>query len=112
VLDSDQIGRRVTRKKSRLRNYGYLGEVNFWRDFLSKGSPRIVLNFGDQSAAIGTTFLGFGVSWPGVPGDEEPFKNQTYADDLFTRSDFARAIDGARIDWDSENGNTEAPDQA
>ena len=30
----------------------YLGEVNFWRDYLSGGNPKVVMNFGDQSAVI------------------------------------------------------------
>lgn len=107
VLPSDQIGRRVTRKKSRMRNYKYLSEVNFWRDYLSNGSPRIVLNFGDQSAVIGTEFLPFDVSWPGVPGDDMAFKNLSYAEDLFTTSELAAAVDGTPYQWDSDDAEPE-----
>ena len=107
VLPSEQIGRRVTRKKSRMRNYKYLSEVNFWRDYLSNGSPRIVLNFGDQSAVIGTEFLAFDVSWPGVPGDDMEFKNQTYADDLFSTSELAAAVDGTPYKWESDDAASE-----
>lgn len=103
VLPSDQIGRRVTRKKSRMRNYKYLAEVNFWRDYLSNGSPRIVLNFGDQSAVIGTEFLAFDVSWPGVPGDDMQFKNLTYPEDLFSTSELSAVVDGTPYKWESEN---------
>lgn len=109
VLASDQIGRRVTSKKSRMRNYAYLGEVNFWRDYLSNGGPRIVLNFGDQSAVIGTEFLAFDVSWPGVPDDDMPFKNQAYAEDLFTSSELAVAVDGLSINWESKDGDSKEP---
>lgn len=107
VLPSDQIGRRVTSKKSRMRNYKYLAEVNFWRDYLSNGSPHIVLNFGDQSAVIGTEFLAFDVSWPGVPGDDMAFKNLTYAEDLFSKSEMATAVDGTPYEWESENAEPE-----
>ena len=107
VLSSDQIGRRVTSKKAKMRNYDYLREVNFWRDFLSNCSPRIVLNFGDQSAVIGTEFLAFDVSWPGVPDDDEPFKNQTYAEDLFTKRQLDSAVEGVAIEWESHDGDTE-----
>jgi hypothetical protein len=107
VLPSEQIGRRVTRKKSRMRNYVYLAEVNFWRDYLSNGSPRIVLNFGDQSAVIGTEFLAFDVSWPGVPDDDMAFKNRSYAEDLFTRSEFNSAVGGESMRWESTNDNSE-----
>jgi hypothetical protein len=107
VLDLDQIGRRVTSKKSRMRNYKYLGEVNFWRDYLSNGSPHIVLNFGDQSAVIGSEFLPFDVSWPGVPGDHENFKNLTYPEDLFSTSVLNAAMEGTPYQWDSDNAESE-----
>lgn len=108
VLPSDQIGRRVTRKKSRMHNYVYLREVNFWRDYLSNGGPRVVLNFGDQSAVIGTDFLTFDIPWPGIPGDDMPFKNKSYSDDLFTRSELDAAVDGVPFDWEDNNGNSTA----
>jgi hypothetical protein len=107
VLDSDQIGRRVTSKKSRMRNYKYLGEVNFWRDYLSNGSPRIVLNFGDQSAVIGTEFLPFDVAWPGVPGDDMEFKNLTYAEDLFSTSELNAAVEGTPYQWKADHAESE-----
>src|SRR5207302_830702 len=66
-LPAKQIGRRVTSKKARMWNDVYLGEVNFWRDYLSGGNPKVVLNFGDQSAVIDTEMLAFGVDWPGIP---------------------------------------------
>ena len=39
-IDSEYIGRRVTRRKSRMFNYDLLGEVQFWRDFLRHGAAR------------------------------------------------------------------------
>jgi len=86
-IDAKHIGRRVTRKKSRLFNYDLLGEVQFWRDFLSKSSPRIVFPFGgDGQSLIISTSLGSGqVRWPGIPAEhDKPFKNVEYVDDLFT----------------------------
>jgi hypothetical protein len=107
-LPPEQIGRRVASKKARMWNDIYLSEVNFWRDFLSGGSPRITLNFGDQVAIMDTTFLTFEVDWPGIPGDDKPFKNQTYDDDLFSNADFENAIAGTTLDWDEEeDGDTE-----
>jgi hypothetical protein len=106
VLPPDQIGRRVTSKKSRMRNNKYLSEVNFWRDFLSNGSPRIVLNFGDQSAVIGTELLAFDVSWPGVPGDDMEFKNLTYPEDLFSTSELAAAVEGTPYEWKTDDAET------
>lgn len=108
-LPPKQIGRRVTSVKSKMRNLNYLTEVNFWRDFLSNGSPRIVLNFGDQSAVISTEFLSFGIEWPGVPDDQEPFKNVSYQDNLFTKAEFDHARDGKPMTTDEdEDEDTES----
>jgi hypothetical protein len=52
---------------------------------------------------IGTQFLSFGVNWPGIPGDDEPFKNQAYADDLFTLGDLAQAVEGETLDWEDDD---------
>ena len=95
-LPPKQIGRRVTSKKARMWNDIYLGEVNFWRDFLSGGNPKVVLNFGDQSAVIDTEMLAFGVDWPGIPGDNKPFTNTTYDMDLFSRLRVRRRPGGRR----------------
>jgi hypothetical protein len=85
-----------------MRNLNYLTEVNFWRDFLSQGTPRFVLNFGDQSAIINAEFLSFGIEWPGVPDDDEPFKNVSYQDDLFTKVEFDHARDGEPLAWEAD----------
>ena len=110
-LPPKQIGRRVTSKKARMYNDLYLGEVNFWRDYLSNGSARFVLNFGDQSAIVDTQVIPFTMNWPGIPGDDKPFKNQVYEDDLFTHSDLASAVDGETLDWEeADNGDPEEDD--
>jgi len=60
--------------------------VNFWRDFLSDGEPRIILRFGKASGIIiPTTLLSSNVQWPGIPEEfAKPFTNIEYEDDLFT----------------------------
>lgn len=102
-LPPEKIGRKVTRLKANMFNDKYLSEVNFWRDFLSRGSPRFVLDFGSQSLAISTEFLAFGVSWPGIPGDEIAFRNQFYEEDLFTLATLGSFKRGEEdLDWDDE----------
>jgi hypothetical protein len=103
-LDPDQIGRRVTSLKAKMYNDIYLKEVNFWRDFLSAGQPRIYFNYGDQNAVIDARFLNVDVSWPGIQGDEKPFKNQVAEEDLFTLADLFEAVSG------DENLEDEAED--
>jgi len=106
-LPPKQIGRRVTSKKARMWNDIYLSEVNFWRDYLSGGNPKIVMNFGDQSAVIDTKLLTFDVEWPGIPGDTKPFNNTTYEMDLFSASDYADALAGDELEWESDNAESE-----
>lgn len=100
-LPPEKIGRKVTRLKANMFNDKYLSEVNFWRDFLSGGSPRIVLDFGSQSLAVSTDFLAFDVSWPGIPGDEISFRNQFYEEDLFSLATLGSLKTGDDdIEWD------------
>lgn len=102
-LPPKQIGRRVTSKKARMWNDIYLGEVNFWRDYLSDGKPNLVLNFGDQSAVIDTRMLTFNVEWPGIPGDTKSFTNQTYDGDLFSSLEYDEALAGGGLEWEDDD---------
>jgi hypothetical protein len=102
-LPPEKIGRKVTRLKAGMFNDKYLSEVNFWRDYLSRGSPRFTLDFGSQSLVISTDFLSFDVSWPGIPGDEIEFRNQEYEEDLFTLAALGSLKQGdENLDWDDE----------
>lgn len=85
------VGRKVTRLKARMFNDAYLGEVHFWRDFLSGGKPRFFLNFGQQSAIIETQLLSLEVEWEGIPADTKAFTNQVFEDDLFTLGELQQA---------------------
>jgi hypothetical protein len=107
-LESTQIGRRIARKKSRMFNHAYLREINFWRDFLSQGKPRILLNFEDQAAAISSELLTILVEWPGIPGDAVPFQSAARSDDLFSLAQFQEAVGGDDVEWDQDD---EEPDE-
>jgi hypothetical protein len=111
LLPSDMIGRRVTRLKARMYNDLYLAEVNFWRDYLSKGAPRITLDFGSQSAVIDAALMRIGMRWPGVPDDKKTVGEPT-PDDLFTLLDLAESVEGEEIEWmdDDEDEPEEDPD--
>jgi hypothetical protein len=96
-----RIGRRVTSLKARIYNDLYLNEVNFWREYLSGANPRFYLDFGDQSAIVEAKLLTVDVRWPGIPGDDKPFENQFYEEDLFTISALEEATAGGEVDWDA-----------
>lgn len=85
-IEADAIGGRVTRRKAKMFNYDLLEELNFWRDFLSDGRPRVALNFGgDQRIVFSTTLMSANVSWPGMPEEfAKTFRNVEYDEDLFT----------------------------
>jgi hypothetical protein len=76
----------VTRRKSRLFNYDLLGEMQFWRHYLSDSSPRMTLRFSDTSAlVISTSMLEGSIVWPGIPAEYAmPFSNVHFVDDLFS----------------------------
>jgi len=104
-------GRRATSRKSRMYNANVLTEVNFWRDFLSNGTPRIALDFGGQHLAISTELLSAAITWPGVPGDAKPFTHTRYEEDLFTQAELdsidAEAGDLAEVDADDDGDDDE-----
>jgi hypothetical protein len=84
--DSDAIGSKVTRKIAHMFNYDYLGEIQFWRDFLSDGRRRIIMPFGrGQQIIVSTNIMQTKIEWPGIPEEyAKSFKNIEYQDDLFS----------------------------
>jgi len=97
------VGRKVTSLKARMFNDAYLGEIQFWRDFLSSGKPRFILNFGRQSAIVETELLALQVSWEGVPDDTKAFSNQVFEEDLFTFGELRSATGNMNDDGESED---------
>lgn len=102
-LPSELIGRRVTRLKARMYNDAYLAEVNFWREFLSQGKPRIILDFGNQSAIVQTNLVPVEMEWPGVIGDEKAVSFDVVEDDLFTSAEFSESLEGDEIEDEDED---------
>lgn len=108
-IESRRIGARVTRKKSRLHNYDLLGEIQFWRDYLGEGRPRITLSFGapSQQIVLSMNLLSSEVSWPGIPPEySKAFRNVEYVDDLFTWAEAQPTAD------DDEDAEAEELDEA
>ncbi|MCI0489933.1 MAG: hypothetical protein L0229_25350 [Blastocatellia bacterium] len=99
-LPPEKIGRKVTRLKAKMYNDLYIAEVVFWRDYLSRGEPRFILNFGAQSAVIKVELIKVQVEWAGIPSDNKPFRNQVYAEDLFTFAALQQARAGEEIEWE------------
>lgn len=96
----EKIGRRVTRIKAKMYNDIYFGEIVFWRDYLSQGQPRFVFDYVSQKAVIDVQLVTFDVDWIGIEGDEKPFKNEVYPEDLFTLAELDESITGEELEWD------------
>jgi hypothetical protein len=107
-VDSNKVGSQVTRKKSRMYNYDLLGEVNFWRDFLSGSKPKIILPFSrTQKIIISTSMMQSEVNWLGIPEEyAKPFKNVDYEADPFDEDEMTELSsedDEYFSDWEEQN---------
>lgn len=91
-LSPKGIGKKSTSTKSRMYNHELLAEIQFWRSFLTKDQPRIIVNLGAQSLVIDGQLLATDIDWPGVHDDAKPFANTEVEDDLFTMAAYADAI--------------------
>lgn len=87
------IGRRSTSRKSHMYNIDVLGEVQFWRHYLSRGSSRIILRFGRQSLVVDTGLLATEVDYPQIPDDVDKHMKVMYDDDLLSLADYNEAIE-------------------
>jgi hypothetical protein len=81
-------------------NDAYLKEVHFWRDFLSGGKPRFILNYGNQSCVVESELISCSVNWPGIPEDAQIFTNQEFSDDLFSLAEFQAATSDRDSEWE------------
>jgi hypothetical protein len=78
------VGRRVTRRKSRIYNPQYIDRVQFWREVLTGSRPRVAIRAGGQRLTIQNELLTCEVSWPGVPNDSLALDAGPVQDDLLS----------------------------
>jgi hypothetical protein len=102
-LESQRIGRRVTRAKSTIYNEGYLNLVHFWRAALSNEKPRTVIRAG-QLIVIDSHLVDASITWPGVPDDQIEFSPDPFPENLFTIAEINDLSDEQELDfWDEED---------
>lgn len=104
-------GRRSTSRKSHMYNIDVLTEVNFWREFLSDSSPRVIMRFGPQSLIVDTRIMSVRATWPGVPDDARAVTFTRAEDDLFTSAEFDALLRSAQEDGDDWEQIEEAPEE-
>ena len=62
-LDPRRVGRKVTRRKSRMYNEAYFDAVHFFRHFLLDGHARLTLEVGGEQIAIEGEFPNIDATW-------------------------------------------------
>jgi hypothetical protein len=106
-IDAADIGSKVTKKAARTFNHDLLGDLQFWRDYLSDGLPRIVLRFDDhETLVISTSLMRCDVNWPGMPAEfAQAFKNIDFPENLFSITELAElsAAQNDYDEWDEED---------
>jgi len=65
-LEPWRVGRKVTRRKSRMYNEGYFDAVHFFRYFLLDGNARFTLKVGRQAIAVAGDFPNVDAKWPQI----------------------------------------------
>lgn len=65
-LDPHRVGRKVTKRKSRMYNEGYFDAVHFFRYFLLDGKARFVLEVGRQNITVAGDFPSVDAKWPRI----------------------------------------------
>lgn len=112
-LEGKRTSSRATRRAAKTHNYDVLGELNFWREYLSNGSPRIICPFGGQHLVIETAFIQTTIDRPGIPEDSRPFQNQRLQEGLFSFMDYQAVLAselGEGNEWEEEEWIREEED--
>jgi hypothetical protein len=65
-LEPWRVGRKVTKRKSRMYNEDYFDAVHFFRYFLLDGKPRLTLKVGEQAIVVDGDFPGMEARWPKI----------------------------------------------
>jgi len=102
-LEGKSTGKKSTKRKSRMYNFDVLKEIQFWRDFLSQGQPRINCNFGNDGLVIDNSLMNEKIRWPEIRGDKANRMAASYEDDLFTLADLRDITEFDEFDDDSDD---------
>lgn len=112
-LEGKTTGKKSTKKKSRMYNFDVLKEVQFWRDFLSQGNPRITCHFGKQALVVDNSLMSASITWPEISGDQANRMSASYEDDLFSLADLQEVREFDEFDSDTDDLENEGgvPDE-
>jgi hypothetical protein len=106
-LPSEKMTKRSSSRHSRRYNIDVLTEVQFWREYLSNGSPRILMHFSSQSLIVENQMVSTNIFWPGVPDDAKSVKNIIPDEDLFSWAELDAALGSEDSEDEFEDDNFE-----
>jgi hypothetical protein len=104
-LDPRRVGRKVTKRKSRMYNEGYFDAVHFLRYFLLDGKPRLILPVGRQTITVDGDFTTANGTWPQIADKRfDPISMLDSDDEDDVIDALAEALDlGEEWDWGAEH---------
>ncbi|GIV76289.1 MAG: hypothetical protein KatS3mg050_0683 [Litorilinea sp.] len=100
---SKKKGEKIAQRISRRHNYDLLADIQFWRNFLSDSTPRILLPFGGkQYVEIANRLMETTIQWPGMPVEHaKPFKNVVLPETLFSLAEMDQ-IEDMDDEWEQD----------
>lgn len=100
-LEPWRVGRKVTRRKSRMYNEGYFDAVHFLRYFLLDGKAHFTLKVGRQSIAIEGDFPNVDAKWPHITDRRfDPVSMLDSGDEDDVLDALAGTLDFDEDEWD------------
>lgn len=105
-LAPNRVGRKVTKRKSRMYNEGYFDAVHFLRYFLLDGDARLVLRVGQQTITIDGDFPSVSATWAAINDKRfDPLRMliSDDEDDVLDAVVEALSLDDDEWDWGAEH---------
>jgi len=105
-LDPRRVGRKITKRKSRMYNEGYFDAVHFFRYFLLDGRVRLALYVGKQSITVEGDFPGVAAMWTQIDDKRfDPIRmlDSDDEDDVLDAVVDACPLDDDEWDWGAEH---------
>jgi hypothetical protein len=107
-LEPRRVGRKVTKRKSRMYNEGYFDAVHFFRYYLLDGKAQFVLDVGEQRIVADGDFPGLEARWPQIDDRRfDPISMLDTGDEDDVLDAVADTVDGEEWDWGAEHSEDE-----
>lgn len=103
-LEPRRVGRKVTKRKSRMYNEVYFDAVHFFRYFLLDGKARLVLEVGRQRITVDGDFPNVDAKWPQISDKRfDPISMLETDDEDDVLDALVDTLDDEEWDWGAEH---------